>query len=345
MARANFVDYVKINLTSGSGGAGSKHFYRAKGIPKGGPDGGDGGRGGHIILRGNRNLWTLLQFKYKKHIRAEPGQRGGENNRSGSTGADVILDVPLGTIARDAETGDLLFEITDHNEERILVEGGRGGLGNSHFKSATNQSPDYAQPGEDGIEGWYILELKVLADVGLVGLPNVGKSTLLSVLTAAKPEIANYEFTTIVPNIGMVQYRDGRSFAMADIPGIIEDAHLGKGLGHRFLRHIERNATLLFCIPADADDIRGQYQILLHELEQYNSELLDKPRVLALTRADMVDEELKQLRAGEIPKGQPTLYVSSITGEGVTELKDLLYGLIIEQREQYDGRQRAMEEE
>ena len=345
MARANFVDYVKINLTSGSGGAGSKHFYRAKGIPKGGPDGGDGGRGGHIILRGNRNLWTLLQFKYKKHIRAEAGQRGAENNKSGSTGADVMLDVPLGTIARDAETGETLFEITDHDEERILVEGGRGGLGNSHFKSSTNQSPDYAQPGEDGVEGWYVLELKVLADVGLVGLPNVGKSTLLSVLTAAKPEIANYEFTTIVPNIGMVQYRDGRSFAMADIPGIIEDAHLGKGLGHRFLRHIERNATLLFCIPADADDIRGQYQTLLHELEQYNPELLDKPRVLALTRADMVDEELKALRAHEVPGGQPTLYVSSITGEGITELKDLLYGLIIEQREQYDGRQRAMEEE
>ena len=345
MARANFVDYVKINLTSGSGGAGSKHFYRAKGIPKGGPDGGDGGRGGHIILRGNRNLWTLLQFKYKKHIRAEAGQRGGENNKSGATGADVILDVPLGTIARDAETGETLFEVTDHGEERILVEGGRGGLGNSHFKSSTNQSPDYAQPGEDGVEGWYILELKVLADVGLVGLPNVGKSTLLSVLTAAKPEIANYEFTTIVPNIGMVQYRDGRSFAMADIPGIIEDAHLGRGLGHRFLRHIERNATLLFCIPADADDIRGQYQTLLHELAQYNPELLDKPRVLALTRADMVDEELKALRAHEVPGGQPTLYVSSITGEGITELKDLLYGLIIEQREQYDGRQRAMEEE
>ncbi|CAH0999615.1 GTPase Obg/CgtA [Neolewinella maritima] len=345
MARANFVDYVKINLTSGSGGPGSRHFYRAKGIPKGGPDGGDGGRGGHIILRGNRNLWTLLQFKYKKHIRAESGERGTDNNKSGATGADVILDVPLGTIARDAETGEALFEVTEHGTERILVQGGRGGLGNSHFKSSTNQSPDYAQPGEAGIEAWYILELKVLADVGLVGLPNVGKSTLLSVLTAAKPEIANYEFTTIVPNIGMVQYRDGQSFAMADIPGIIKDAHLGKGLGHRFLRHIERNATLLFCIPADADDLQGQYRTLLHELEQYNPELLDKPRVLALTRADMVDEELKQLRAAEVPQGLPSLYISSITGEGITELKDLLYTMIIEQREAYDGLQRAMEEE
>ncbi|MBB4078599.1 GTP-binding protein [Lewinella aquimaris] len=345
MARANFVDYVKINLQSGSGGAGSKHFYRAKGIPKGGPDGGDGGRGGHIILRGNRNLWTLLQFKYKKHIRAGHGQRGSENNRTGATGDDVVLDVPLGTIARDAETGEQLFEITHHDEERIIMHGGRGGLGNSHFKSSTNQSPDYAQPGEEGGEGWYVLELKVLADVGLVGLPNVGKSTLLSVVTAAKPEIANYEFTTIVPNIGMVQYRDGKSFAMADIPGIIEDAHLGRGLGHRFLRHIERNATLLFCIPADADDIRGQYRILLNELERYNPELLDKPRVLALTRADMVDEELKRLREGEIPTDLPKLYVSAVTGEGITALKDLLYGLIIERREGYDGVQFAMEEE
>ena len=345
MARANFVDYVKINLTSGSGGAGSRHFYRAKGIPKGGPDGGDGGRGGHIILRGNRNLWTLLQFKYKKHIRAEHGQRGSENNKTGASGADVVLDVPLGTIARDAETSEFLFEVTKHDEEYVLVEGGRGGLGNTHFKSSTNQAPEYAQPGEEGTEGWYVLELKVLADVGLVGLPNVGKSTLLSVLTAAKPEIANYEFTTIVPNIGMVQYRDGQSFAMADIPGIIEDAHLGRGLGHRFLRHIERNATLLFCIPADADDIRGQYRTLLHELEQYNPELLDKPRVLALTRADMVDEELKQLRKDEVPDELPHLYISSITGEGITELKDLLYGLIIEQRELTDGFQRAMEEE
>ncbi len=345
MAKANFVDYVKINLTSGDGGAGSRHFYRAKGIPKGGPDGGDGGRGGHIILRGNRNLWTLLQFKYKKHIRAEPGQRGSENNKTGSSGNDVILDVPLGTIARDAETNEFLVEVTKHDEEYILLEGGRGGQGNTHFKSSTNQSPDYAQPGEAGTEGWYILELKVLADVGLVGLPNVGKSTLLSVVSAAKPEIANYEFTTIVPNLGMVQYRDGKSFAMADIPGIIEGAHEGKGLGHRFLRHIERNATLLFCIPADADDMGAQYRILLNELEQYNPELLDKPRVLALTRADMVDEELKRLRADEVPSDLPSIYISAVTGEGMTALKDLLYEMIISNRENYDGLQQSMEEE
>ena len=345
MAKANFVDYVKINLTSGNGGAGSRHFYRAKGIPKGGPDGGDGGRGGHIVLRGNRNLWTLLQFKYKKHIRAEHGERGSENNKTGSSGADVILEVPLGTIARDAETNEMLVEVTEHEEEYILLEGGRGGLGNTHFKSSTNQSPEYAQPGEEGTEGWYILELKVLADVGLVGLPNVGKSTLLSVVSAAKPEIANYEFTTLVPNLGMVQYRDGKSFAMADIPGIIEGAHEGKGLGHRFLRHIERNATLLFCIPADADDIRGQYRTLLNELERYNPELLDKPRVLALTRADMVDEELKRLRAHEVPNDLPSLYISAVTGEGLTALKDLLYRMIIARREDYDGHQHAMEEE
>ena len=345
MGRPNFVDYVKINLQSGHGGAGSRHFYRAKGIPKGGPDGGDGGRGGHIILRGNRNLWTLLQFKYKKHIRAEHGGPGSANNASGASGTDVILDVPLGTIARDAETGEQLEEITTHGKEYIIMAGGRGGQGNTHFKSSTNQTPEYAQPGEEGGDGWYILELKVLADVGLVGLPNVGKSTLLSVVSAAKPEIANYEFTTIVPNIGMVQYRDGKSFAMADIPGIIEDAHLGKGLGHRFLRHIERNATLLFCIPADADDIKGQYAILLNELAQYNPELIDKPRVLALTRADMVDEELKELRRGEIPADLPALYISSVTGEGITELKDLLYGIIIEQRSIDDGLQYAMEEE
>ncbi|MGB3801427.1 MAG: GTPase ObgE [Lewinella sp.] len=345
MAKANFVDYVKINLTSGDGGAGSRHFYRAKGIPKGGPDGGDGGRGGHIILRGNRNLWTLLQFKYKKHIRAEHGQRGSENNKTGSSGSDIILEVPLGTIARDAETNEYLVEVTEHDEEYVLLEGGRGGQGNSHFKSSTNQTPEYAQPGEAGTEGWYILELKVLADVGLVGLPNVGKSTLLSVVSAAKPEIANYEFTTLVPNLGMVQYRDGKSFAMADIPGIIEGAHEGKGLGHRFLRHIERNATLLFCIPADADDIKKQYRILLNELERYNPELLDKPRLLALTRADMVDEELKRLRAGEVPNDLPSLYISAVTGEGMTALKDMLYEMIISRREDYDGLQHAMEEE
>ena len=343
MANANFVDYVKIHLTSGHGGAGSAHFYRAKGIPKGGPDGGDGGRGGHIILKGNRNLWTLLKFKYKKHIRATPGERGTKNNQFGAAGKDEIIDVPLGTIARDAETGEELFEVTEHDREYILVKGGRGGLGNTNFKSSTHQTPEYAQPGEEGKEGWYILELKVLADVGLVGFPNVGKSTLLSVLTAAKPEIANYEFTTLVPNLGMVQYRDGKSFAMADIPGIIEGAHQGRGLGHRFLRHIERNATLLICIPADADDIREQYRILLSELENYNPELLDKPRILALTRADQVDEELRELRIGEIPGDLPHLYVSAITQEGLTELKDILYREIIAKREDYDGRQLAME--
>lgn len=344
MANGNFVDYVKIYLRSGNGGPGSAHFYRAKGITHGGPDGGDGGRGGHIILRGNRNLWTLLGFKYRKHTKAPHGGNGSENNRHGSNGEDVILEVPLGTIVRDAETGEIEFEMTEHQEEKILVPGGRGGKGNTFFKSSTNRTPRYAQPGEDGIETWKILELKVLADVGLVGLPNVGKSTLLSVVSAAKPEIANYEFTTLVPNLGMVQYRDGQSFAMADIPGIIKGAHEGKGLGHRFLRHIERNATLLFCIPADADNMQEQYAILLNELERYNPELLDKPRLLALTRADMVDEELKELRQDEIPKDIPYLYISAVTGEGITELKDRLYELILTNRE-VEGQKKAMEEE
>lgn len=345
MANGNFVDYVKIYLRSGDGGPGSAHFYRAKGILKGGPDGGDGGRGGHIILRGNRNLWTLLGFKYRKHTKAGHGGNGSENNRHGSDGDDVILEVPLGTIVRDPETGEAEFEMTEHNELKVLVPGGRGGKGNTFFKSSTNRTPRYAQPGEEGIEIWKILELKVLADVGLVGFPNVGKSTLLSVMSAAKPEIANYEFTTLVPNLGMVQYRDGKSFAMADIPGIIEGAHMGKGLGHRFLRHIERNASLLFCIPADADDIAGQYRILLNELEAYNPELLDKPRLLALTRADMVDDELKEMRAGEIPTDLPHLYTSAVTMEGIQELKDILYKQIIVQREEDGGRKVSMEEE
>ena len=345
MANGNFVDYVKIYLRSGNGGAGSTHFYRAKGITHGGPDGGDGGRGANIILKGNRHLWTLLGFKYRKHTKAPHGGNGSENHRHGADGDDVYLEVPLGTIVRDPETGEELHEISYHDEEWVIAPGGRGGKGNSHFKSSTNQTPRYAQPGEEGVEIWRILELKILADVGLVGFPNVGKSTLLSVMSAAKPEIANYEFTTLVPQLGMVQYRDGKSFAMADIPGIIEGAHAGRGLGHRFLRHIERNATLLFCIPADADDIQHQYRILLNELSQYNPELLDKPRVLALTRADMVDEELKELIAPNIPTELPHYFVSGITQEGVPELKDALYRYVFEARQRAGGGAEAFEEE
>ncbi len=333
MAEQNFVDYVKICCRSGHGGAGSSHFYRAKGIPKGGPDGGDGGRGGHIILRGNRNVWTLLSLKYRKHVIAGRGVNGGENNRTGANGEDIILDVPLGTVARDAETGAFEFEITEHDETRILVPGGRGGLGNTNFKSSTNQAPRYSQPGEEGQEEWKVLELKVLADVGLVGFPNAGKSTFLSVITAAKPEIAAYPFTTITPNLGMVQYRDGRSFVIADIPGIIEDAHKGKGLGHRFLRHIERNATLLFMIPGDTDSIRDDYRTLLHELEMYNPELLDKPRILAITKSDLIDEELQQLLQPEIPEDVPHIFISSVTQYNIQQLKDLLWDTINKFRE------------
>lgn len=333
MAEQNFVDYVKICCRSGHGGAGSSHFYRAKGIPKGGPDGGDGGRGGHIILRGNRNVWTLLSLKYRKHVIAGRGVNGGENNRTGANGEDIILDVPLGTVARDAETGAFEFEITEHDETRILVPGGRGGLGNTNFKSSTNQAPRYSQPGEPGQEEWKVLELKVLADVGLVGFPNAGKSTFLSVITAAKPEIAAYPFTTITPNLGMVQYRDGRSFVIADIPGIIEDAHKGKGLGHRFLRHIERNATLLFMIPSDTDSIRDDYHTLLHELEMYNPELLDKPRILAITKSDLIDEELQQLLQPEIPEDIPHIFISSVTQYNIQALKDLLWETINKFRE------------
>lgn len=333
MAEQNFVDYVKICCRSGAGGAGSSHFYRAKGIPKGGPDGGDGGRGGHVILRGNRNVWTLLSLKYRKHVIAERGMNGGENNRTGAQGDDIILEVPLGTVARNAETEEIEMEITEHGEEKILVPGGRGGLGNTHFKSSTNQAPRYSQPGEPGLEEWKILELKVLADVGLVGFPNAGKSTFLSVITAAKPEIGAYPFTTIVPNLGMVQYRDGRSFVIADIPGIIENAHKGKGLGHRFLRHIERNATLLFMIPCDTDSIRNEYQTLLHELEMYNPELLDKPRILALTKSDLIDEELQQLLQPEIPKDVPHIFISSVAQINIDQLKDLLWKTINTYRE------------
>lgn len=328
MAERNFVDYVKICCRSGAGGAGSAHLHRDKKTAKGGPDGGDGGRGGHIILRGNRNVWTLLSLKYRKHVIAGNGSNGGENNRFGAFGEDIILDVPLGTVAKDYETDKTEFEITQHDEQKILVEGGRGGLGNSHFKSSTNQTPRYAQPGESGKEEWKILELKVLADVGLVGFPNAGKSTLLSVITAAKPKIANYPFTTLVPNLGIVEYRDGRSFIMADIPGIIENAHEGKGLGHRFLRHIERNATLLFMIPCDSDNIKSEYQVLLHELKMYNEELLDKPRILAITKSDLIDAELKEMLQAELPNEIPVVYISSVAQQGLTALKDLLWKTI-----------------
>lgn len=325
MVNKNFVDYVKINCRSGNGGAGSVHFFRDNKTAKGGPDGGDGGRGGHIILRGNRNMWTLLPLKYRKHVIAGHGGNGQGNHRFGAFGKDVILDVPLGTIAKDFETGEILFEISEDGEERVLAAGGRGGLGNSHFKTATRQTPRFAQPGEDGVEEWKILELKVLADVGLVGFPNAGKSTLLSVVSAAKPKIANYAFTTLVPNLGIVQYRDMRSFVMADIPGIIEKAHEGKGLGHRFLKHVERNATLLFMISCDSEDIQKEYDILLNELKMFNEELLDKPRVLAITKCDLLDEELKEMLKPELPKGIPTVFISSVAQEGIQELKDLLW--------------------
>ena len=325
MADSNFVDYVKICCRTGSGGAGSMHFHRAKGNPKGGPDGGDGGRGGNIILRGNAQHWTLLHLKYRKHVIAEPGEKGGSGLKTGRSGKDIILDVPLGTVARDAETGKQLFEITKDGEEKILLSGGRGGLGNNHFKTSTNQAPDYAQPGEPGKEEWKILELKVLADVGLVGFPNAGKSTLLSVISAAKPEIADYPFTTMVPNLGIVKYRDYRSFVVADIPGIIEGAHEGKGLGHRFLKHIERNAILLFLIPADSANIRDEYKILLNELKEFNPELLHKDRLLAITKTDMLDEQMMNEMKKELPQGVETIFISSQTGSGLVELKDRLW--------------------
>lgn len=325
MAEQNFVDYVKISCRSGKGGAGSIHFYRAKYIPKGGPDGGDGGRGGHIILRGNSQLWTLLHLKYQKHIFAGDGVNGSEGNKTGAMGKDVVIEVPLGTVAKEAETGEILLEITAAGEEKVLLQGGRGGMGNSHFKTATNQAPRYAQPGEPGEEAWIVLELKLLADVGLVGFPNAGKSTLLSAMSAAKPKIDNYAFTTLVPNLGIVSYRDGRSFVMADIPGIIENAHLGKGLGHRFLRHIERNAALLFMIPCNTESIKKEYEILLHELKMYNPELLDKPRVLAITKFDLLEDEFKQLIKQELPKGIPVVFISALTNSGLEELKDILW--------------------
>ena len=331
MASDNFVDYVKIHVKSGNGGGGSTHFRREKYIPKGGPDGGDGGRGGHVILRGNKQLWTLLHLKFKKHIKAEHGAHGSSNLKTGSQGKDVYIDVPLGTIVRDDESEEVLFEITDDGEEKILQKGGRGGLGNNHFKSSTNQTPRHAQPGEEGSEGWKILELKILADVGLVGFPNAGKSTLLSVVSAAKPEIADYPFTTLRPNLGIVSYRDYRSFVMADIPGIIKGASEGKGLGYRFLRHIERNSVLLFMIPADCDHIASEYEILKNELEAYNPELMHKDSVLVISKSDMLDEELKQELDLELKaelEGVPYLYISSVAQTGLLELKDEIWKLI-----------------
>lgn len=326
---SNFVDYVKVCCRSGHGGAGSAHLHRDKHTAKGGPDGGDGGRGGHIILKGTTNIWTLLHLKYRKHIVASNGESGGSSLRTGATGHDEILEVPLGTIAKDAETGEVLFDITEDGETKILVPGGKGGLGNWHFKSATQQTPRFAQSGLPGKEQWMILELKVLADVGLVGFPNAGKSTLLSVVSAAKPEIANYPFTTLVPNLGMVSYRDNRSFVMADIPGIIEGASEGKGLGYRFLRHIERNSVLLFMVPADTDrTIAEEYAILLSELTAYNSELADKPKLLAITKSDMLDDELEKEMAHELPDGVPHIFISSITGKNILPLKDMIWKAI-----------------
>jgi len=327
MAESNFVDYVKIHCKSGNGGAGSAHLRREKFVPKGGPDGGDGGRGGHIILEGNRNLWTLLHLKYRKHIKAGNGEPGGKQRTTGADGEDVVLEVPLGTIARDAESGKFLFEVTNHGYSKILINGGRGGLGNDHFKSATNQTPRYAQPGEPGEEGWKILELKILADVGLVGFPSSGKSTLLSVVSAARPKIAEYHFTTLVPNLGIVGHREQRSFVMADIPGIIEGAHQGKGLGLRFLRHIERNSMLLFLVPADSSNHLKEYKILLGELEKYNPELLDKPRFLGISKSDMLDHELTEEISVEL-KGIPHLFFSSVTGKNIQVLKDKIWELL-----------------
>ena len=324
MAENNFVDYVKINCRSGRGGRGSAHFYRDRMTAKGGPDGGDGARGGHIIVKGNKQLWTLLHLKFRKHVIAGNGGDGGSSHRSGAEGKDEILEVPIGTIARDFETGEQLFEIMEDGETQVLLEGGRGGLGNSHFKSSTNQTPRYAQPGEPGKEEWKILELKVLADVGLVGFPNAGKSTLLSVVSRAKPEIGDYPFTTLKPNLGIVPYRNHQSFIMADIPGIIEGAHTGKGLGLRFLKHIERNSLLLFVIPADSMSISAEYDILLNELKMHNPELLDKKKILGISKSDLLDAELKREIAKELPD-LPFLYFSSITQEGIVELKDLLW--------------------
>jgi len=328
MTEGNFVDYIKIWGASGKGGKGSVHLHREKYITKGGPDGGDGGRGGHVIVRGDKNMWTLYHLKFKKHFKAEHGGAGSKSRSTGKDGEDKYVDVPLGTIVKDAETQEVLFEITKDGEEVILAEGGKGGRGNWHFKSATNQTPRYAQPGIEGIEAWFLLELKLLADVGLVGFPNAGKSTLLSVITSAKPKIADYEFTTLKPNLGIVEYRGFKSFVVADIPGIIEGAAEGKGLGHRFLRHIERNSTLLFLIPADSNDILKEYEILLNELKKHNPELMDKDRLLAISKSDMLDDELKTEIEKELPKDLPYLFISSIAQTGLSELKDKLWEML-----------------
>ncbi len=328
MTEGNFVDYIKVYATSGKGGQGSMHLHREKYITKGGPDGGDGGRGGHIILRGNKNMWTLFHLKFKRHFRAEHGGAGSKSRSTGSDGKDVYVDVPLGTIVRDADTDKILLEITEDGKEVILLKGGKGGLGNWHFKSPTNQTPRYAQPGMDGVEGWFRLELKLLADVGLVGFPNAGKSTLLSVLTAAKPKIADYAFTTLKPNLGIVEHRNHQTFVMADIPGIIEGASEGKGLGHRFLRHIERNSTLLFLIPADSDDINKEYDVLFNELKKHNPELLDKQRLLAISKTDLLDEELKTEIKADLPKDLEAIFISSVAQIGLQELKDKLWKML-----------------
>lgn len=325
MEKSNFVDQIRIFCRSGHGGAGYKHFLRNKLTAFGGPDGGDGGRGAHIILKGNRNLWTLLHLRYYKNVLAENGERGGANKSTGRNGKDIVIEVPLGTVARDEETGAQEAEILEDGQEIIWLPGGKGGLGNSNFATSTNQAPEYAQPGMPGIEGWKVLELKVLADVGLVGFPNAGKSTLLSVMTAAKPKIADYAFTTITPNLGIVEYRDGKSFCIADLPGIIEGAAEGKGLGHRFLRHIERNPVLLFVIPSDSSDHRKEYEILVSELEQYNPELLHKQFIIAISKADLLDDELTEAIRKELPASIPHLFISSVTQKGLTELKDLLW--------------------
>ena len=328
MGNSNFIDHVRIYCRSGNGGAGAVHFRREKHVPKGGPDGGNGGRGGHIILKGNSQLWTLLHLRYKKHVIADNGENGSGQRSTGADGADIVLEVPLGTVAKEAESGKVLFEITADGEERILAKGGRGGLGNENFKTATNQTPRHAQPGEEGVEQLNVLELKLLADVGLVGFPNAGKSTLLSVVSAAKPEIADYPFTTLVPNLGVVSYRDHKSFVMADIPGIIEGAAEGKGLGLRFLRHIERNSILLFLVPADADDIAREYEVLLAELEKFNPELLDKKRLLAVSKCDMLDEELMTEMRELLPEGVTALFISSVAQQGLNRLKDEIWKAI-----------------